>query len=162
MPQLNPEFFGPQLVWLTITFFGLYLVLSKLILPRVAEVLEARQDRIADDLDETEKLRKDSEAVLAEYEATLASAREQAHALAAETHAKVAAEADRQKAELDARLAAQAQEASARIQDARDAALENVREVAMETAKVAVEKLIGVSVADEAVRAAIDTELRAR
>lgn len=162
MPQLDPEFFGPQLVWLTITFAALYLVMARLVLPKIAGVLEARQDRIADDLDEAEKSRKDSENVLAEYEAALAEARDKAHALSAETHAKVAAEAEHRKAELDGRLATQAQEANARIQDARDAALKNVRDVSVETAKVAVEKLIGLTAADDVVQAAVNAELSTR
>jgi len=162
MPQLDPEFFGPQLVWLTITFAALYLVMARLVLPKISGVLEARQDRIADDLDEAEKSRKDSEKVLAEYEAALAEARDKAHALSAETHAKVAAEAERRKAELDGRLATQAQEANARIQDARDAALKNVRDVSVETAKVAVEKLVGLTAADDVVQAAVNAELGAR
>ncbi len=162
MPQLNPEFFGPQLVWLTITFAALYLVLARLVLPRIARVLEARQDRIADDLDQADKLRGDSETVLAEYEAALGEARDKAHALSAETHAKVAAEAERRKAELETRLAAQAQEANARIQDARDAALKNVREISVEAAKVTVEKLLRTTVSDEAVQTAVEAELAAR
>lgn len=162
MPQLNPEFFGPQLVWLAITFVALYVVLSRLVLPRIAGVLEARQNRIADDLDKAEVLGRDSETVLAEYEAALAEARDKAHALSAETHAKVAAEAERRKAELDARLAAQAAEANARIQEARDAALKNVGEISVEVAKVTVEKLIGVTVPDEAIQAAVNAELGAR
>lgn len=162
MPQLNPEFFGPQLVWLAITFVALYAVLSRLVLPRIAGVLEARQNRIADDLDKAEVLGRDSETVLAEYEAALAEARDKAHALSAETHAKVAAEAERRKAELDTRLAAQAAEANARIQEARDAALKNVGEISVEVAKVTVEKLIGVTVPDEAIQAAVNAELGAR
>jgi F-type H+-transporting ATPase subunit b len=162
MPQLNPEFFGPQLVWLAITFVALYAVLSRLVLPRIAGVLETRQNRIADDLDKAEMLGRDSETVLAEYETALAEARDKAHALSAETHAKVVAEAERRKAELDARLAAQAAEANARIQDARDAALKNVSEISVEVAKATVEKLIGVAVPDEAIQAAVNAELGAR
>jgi F-type H+-transporting ATPase subunit b len=162
MPQLNPEFFGPQLVWLTITFVALYLVLSKLVLPRITDVLEARQNRIADDLDQAEQLRKDSEKVLAEYEASLAEARDKAHALSLETHAKVATDSERRKAELESRLEAQAQEANIRIQAAKSAALANVREVSAETAQAAIEHLAGLSVSDEALHAAVDAELVTR
>lgn len=162
MPQLDPEFFGPQLVWLTITFAVLYLVMARLVLPKIADVLEGRLNRIAGDLDEADKSRKDSEKVMAEYEAALAEARNKAHALSAETHATVAAEAERRKAELDGRLATQAQEANARIQDARDAALKNVRDISIETAKVAVEKLVGLTAADDVVQAAVNAELGAR
>jgi len=162
MPQLNPEFFGPQLIWLTITFVALYLVLSKLVLPRITDVLEARQNRIADDLDEAERLRKDSEKVLAEYEASLAKARDEAHALSLETHAKVTEDAEKRKAELESRLAAQAQEANARIQAAKAEALANVREVSTETARAAVEHLVGMSVPVETLHTAVDAELATR
>jgi F-type H+-transporting ATPase subunit b len=162
MPQLDPEFFGPQLVWLTITFVALYFVLSKLVLPRIGDVLEARQSRIADDLDEAERLRKESEGVLAEYEAALTEAREQAHSLSQETHAKVAADAEKRKSELEGRLAAQAQEANARINEAKSAALTNVRDVSVEAARVAVEHLAGISIADQALQTAVDAQLAAR
>ncbi|HIF08730.1 MAG TPA: F0F1 ATP synthase subunit B' [Sneathiellales bacterium] len=162
MPQINPEFFGTQLVWLTITFVALYFVLSKLVLPRIAEVLEARQDRIADDLDEADRLRKDSERVLAEYEASLAEAREKAHAFSLETHAKMAADAERRKAELETRLAENAQKANVRIQEAKSTALANVREISAQTAQFAIERLIGISVAEDTLHAAVDAELAAR
>lgn len=162
MPQLDPEFFGPQLVWLTITFVALYLVLSKLVLPRIGDVLEARQGRIADDLDQAERLRKDSEKVLAEYEDALTEAREEAHTMSQETHAKMAAEAAKRKLALEDRLASQAKEANTRIGAAKSAALVNVREVSIEAAGMAVERLANILVTDEALHSAVDAELAAR
>ena len=48
MPQLNPEFWISQIFWLTLTFGILYLVLSKLILPKISANLEARKSQISD------------------------------------------------------------------------------------------------------------------
>ena len=58
MPQLNPLDWGPQLIWLLITFGILYVLMVKVALPRIGSVIEARADRIAKDLAEADKLRR--------------------------------------------------------------------------------------------------------
>ena len=68
MPQLDPEFWFSQIFWLTITFGVLYLVLSKLILPKISDNLESRKSQILDNLELAEKQRNDSEAKLKEFD----------------------------------------------------------------------------------------------
>ncbi len=69
MPQLEIGDFAPQIVWLVITFVSLYLISWKLILPRIGDVLDAREERITDDLEEADKLKKAAEEALSTYEA---------------------------------------------------------------------------------------------
>ena len=61
MPQLNPEFWVSQIFWLTLTFGGLYLVLSKLILPKISANLESRKSQISDNIEAADKQREESE-----------------------------------------------------------------------------------------------------
>ena len=68
MPQLNPEFWVSQIFWLTLTFGILYVVLSKLILPKISDNLESRKSQILENIEAAEKQREDSEAKLEEYE----------------------------------------------------------------------------------------------
>ena len=68
MPQLNPEFWISQIFWLTLTFGILYLVLSKLILPKISANLESRKSQILENIEAAEKQREDSEAKLKDYE----------------------------------------------------------------------------------------------
>mgnify|MGYP003315083384 CR=1 FL=1 len=55
MPQLNPEFWISQIVWLVLTFGILYVVLSKLILPKISDNLESRKSQILENIDEKNK-----------------------------------------------------------------------------------------------------------
>ena len=155
MPQLIVTDFAPQIVWLVITFAALYLVMAKVALPRIAIVLEERQDRIADDLEQAETYRNDTEAALKAYEAALAEARAGAHEIAQAMRDELAAEAARRKAEVEAELAKQLAAAEGDIRAMREAALANVEVVATEAAAAATARLLGVEIDEAAVAAAI-------
>ncbi len=155
MPQIDVATFASQIFWLTVAFVTLYCLLSRRALPRLAEVLEARQDRIAADLDEAERLRREAEAALASYEAAIAKAQDEAHALLAETQARLQAEAAGRQAELEAQLAEQLSAAEARIAEARESALKELEEAAVTVAQAAVERLAGVKVAKKTAQSAL-------
>lgn len=162
MPQFEPQFFLPQLFWLAVLFGILYLLMSRVALPRVAEVLETRQDRIAHDLDRAEDLKKQAEAVLKAYEAASAEARGKAQALLAESAAQAQAEAARRHDEVAARLARESEAAAERIARAKEDAMRQVREVAVELAAEAARKIAGVQVGADEARRAVEAALKER
>ena len=155
MPQLDPSSFPSQLIWLTISFVVLYLLMARLALPRIGEVLESRQDRIAHDLDAAASLKVGAENALAEYEASMANARSEAQGLLAQAAEERAGDEAARHTELDARIAGQLRDAEARIDQARRAAIANIGEVAGDVARSATAKLIGVEPGDDAVAAAL-------
>jgi F-type H+-transporting ATPase subunit b len=155
VPQIEVATFASQIFWLIVAFVTLYYLLSRRALPRLAEVLEARQDRIAADLDEAERLRREAEAALASYEAVIAKAQDQAHALLAETQTRLQTDAAKRQAELDARLGEQLGEAEARITEARQSALKELEEAAVTVAQTAIEHLAGVKVTKKAAQSAL-------
>ncbi len=81
MPQLNFHDFAPQLVWLLIAFVVLYLIMSRLAVPAIADTLEKRQAKIQGDLDAAEKASEDTRAAVDAYQKRLADAREEARRL---------------------------------------------------------------------------------
>ncbi len=155
MPQLDSSFFAPQLIWLAITFVILYVLMARVALPRISAVLEARQDRIAHDLDDAASLKAEAEAALAAYEASMAKSHSEAQALLAQAAEGRAGESAARQAELDARLAGQLADAEAHINEAREAAMASVGDVAGDVARSATAKLIGVEPDDAAVAAAL-------
>ena len=89
MPQLDPEFWVSQIFWLIITFGILYLVLSKLILPKISDNLETRKSQVLDNLELAEKQRNDSEAKLKEFENIILKSKTEAKNLFNESRKKL-------------------------------------------------------------------------
>ena len=143
MPQLDPTGFAPQLVWLAITFFVLYLIMSRVALPRIGQTLAAREEHISRDLADAEQLKKEAEDVQEAYEAALAEARSKAHAIALQARDDIRADLARAQADLDTKLAKQAEAADARIAEAMTTALAGLDDLAREVAEATVAQLTG-------------------
>ena len=159
MPQLDTATFAPQLVWLAITFIGLYLILARAVLPRIASVLEERQKRIDVNLEKAEALKVEAEAARAAYEKTLDEARVAAHTRLSEAADVLAREAAERHEALAGKLAQEGKEAEERIGAAMQEALKHVHTVAAEIAGAATEKLIGLKIGEQGARAAVETVL---
>jgi F-type H+-transporting ATPase subunit b len=155
MPQFNPEFYPSQIFWLAISFGLLYLILSRVALPRIGEVIEERRDRIQRDLDSAERLKAETEKALADYEKALSDARGNANAMAREMRTKLSAEVDNERGRVDNQIAAKIGEAEKRIAATKEKALVSVNEIATETAGEVVRKLIGEPVGADEVKKAL-------
>jgi F-type H+-transporting ATPase subunit b len=160
MPQFDPAVWAPQLVWLAITFVVLYLLMSKVALPRIGEVLEERELRIGENLRRAEQLKQDAEDAVASYEKTIADVRAKAAEVIREARETTAADAAKRHAELSERLAAEIAAAEERIHKARAAAIAGLRGVAVTVASAAFEKLIEQKLDAAAVTTAVDSALK--
>jgi F-type H+-transporting ATPase subunit b len=159
-PPFDATTFASQLLWLALTFVALYLLMSRVALPRVGTILENRRERIAGDLADAQRLKEQSDAAIAAFEKALADARSRAQALANETLQKQAVAAEANRKELDARLNAHIAEAEKAIATTRADAMANVQGIATEAAAAIVERLIGAAPTTQAVGAAIGNALK--
>ncbi|WP_117190817.1 F0F1 ATP synthase subunit B [Rhizobium terrae] len=154
-PPFDSTHFASQLLWLVITFGLFYLLMKKVIVPRVGGILEHRHDRIAQDLDEAARLKAEADAAVETYEKELAAARSKGHQIAetAREAAKTKAAADRAaiEAELSEKLAA----AETRIGEIKAQAFAEVGQIAEETASAIVDQLIGAKASGEDIKAAV-------
>ena len=142
-PPFDTNHFGAQLVWLAITFGALYLLMSRIALPRVAAILENRQSTISGDLDRASAMQKQADEAGKAYEKTLADAKANAQSLAQETQAKLAAETDAKRKALEADLNGQIAAAEVQIADTKARALTHVDAIAADAATAIVQQLTG-------------------
>ena len=143
MPQLDVHSFAPQLVWLAIAFVALYLVMSRLAVPRIADTLAKRQAKIQGDLDAAETASEDTRALVAAYEKRLADAREDARRLQRERAEADSAAANQRLAELGQKLGARIDEAEKRIAGQRAQVMEGIEQMATDIASDVYAKLAG-------------------
>jgi len=155
MPQFDATTFPSQLFWLVVSFALLYLLLTRIALPRISSVLEDRQRRISGDLEKAESLRVEAEEVLGEYEKAIAETRAKAQELTRQAKDESAAEAQARQDELARQTAEKGEAAEARIAEARKEALANIAEVAADVAAAATQHLVDIDVDRKAAAGAV-------
>ena len=170
LPQLDLATYSSQVFWLIISFVVLYFLVAKLAMPRIAEVLEERQERIEDDLDKAETLKKEAYQVRIEYEKALSAAREKAQDATRHAQEEIAKRSAEAESAAQVKVTVMLEEAEKRIAASKTGAegkpgdpissLE--RSVAQEVVANAVQKLIGVDVTAADIDAAIAATLEER
>ena len=161
MPQLVPEDWAPQIIWLLISFGVLYLLMVYVALPRIGKAIENRADHIARDLAAAAALSRETEEAIAAYEQALAEAKQKAHAIVEEGRAKLKAETDAERAKLDKELGKKSAEAEARIEQAKTVAMKDVNAVAADVASDIVRRLIGAAPAKAEIEKAVEAARKA-
>jgi F-type H+-transporting ATPase subunit b len=159
-PPFQKDTFASQLVSLLVAFVALYLIVSRIALPRVGSLLDERQKAIEGDLAGAQELRDASDAALTAYERELAEARSRAHLISAETREKLNAASDAERKTLEGRLTRKLAEAEKTIAATREAAMSNVRGIATEAAAEIVQRLAGVLPDRKSVEGAVDASLK--
>ena len=159
MPQLDVSTFTPQLFWLAVWFVVLYLLMAKIGLPRIAVAIDARRQRREDDLARAARLKTEAEAANTAFLQTMATARAEAQALLKETGDRLAIEAARRQRDLATALAEQIAAAEQRIAATKDAALTEVRGIAIDVGRAVVEKLTGSPPEAASLAAAVDRSI---
>ena len=159
-PPFQKDTFASQLVSLLIAFVALYVIVSRIALPRVGGVIDARQNAIDGDLAAAQKLKDESDAALKAYEAELAAARSRAQAIGTETRDRLNAAAEAERKALEDQLATKLVAAEKTIAETRESAMSNVRGIASDAASAIVQQLTGKKPDAKSLKSALDASLK--
>ena len=156
MPQLNPEFWISQIFWLTLTFGILYVVLSKLILPKISANLELRKSQIQENIEAAEKQRESSESKLKEYDGIVLKSKLEAKNIFKDARDKVLKDINSKKETLDKQINEEIKKAEQEIQVLKKSAPEKINKIAIETSSELMKKLIGADVNNSSISAIVN------
>ncbi|MDA7805771.1 F0F1 ATP synthase subunit B [Candidatus Pelagibacter sp.] len=156
MPQLNPEFWVSQIFWLIFTFGILYVVLSKLILPKISANLETRKSQILENIEAAEQQREESEQKIEEYEKIVQSSKNEAKNHFKQAREKVLKDIGVKKETLEKELDEEVNKAEIEIKTFRDNAPEKIKKIAEETSSDLLQELIGAEVNSSSISAIVE------
>ena len=156
MPQLNPEFWVSQIFWLILTFGILYIILSKLILPKISANLELRKSQIQENIEAAEKQRESSDAKLKEYDNIILKSKVEAKNIFKDAREKVIKDINSKKKTLDKQIDEEIKKAEQEIEVLRKNAPEKISKIAIETSAQLVKKLIGAEINNSSISAIVN------
>ena len=156
MPQLNPEFWISQIFWLTITFGILYVILSKLILPKISANLESRRSQISDNIEAADKQREESESKLKEYDEVISKSKIEAKNIFYQVREKILRDINTKRKVLDKQIDEEVQRVEEEIKILRLEAPIKIKKIAIETSSELVQKLIGTEINNSSISAIVD------
>lgn len=160
MPQLNPEFWISQIFWLTLTFGTLYIILSKLILPKISANLELRKSQIQENIEAAEKQRKESEIKLKEYDEIILKSRIKANDIFKDSREKVIKDINIKKEALDKQIDEEIKKVEKEINQLKETSPEKINKIAIEISSDILKKLIGADVNNSSISAIVNDLLK--
>ncbi|MBF9043468.1 F0F1 ATP synthase subunit B' [Rhodobacterales bacterium HKCCE4037] len=161
MPQLDFATFDNQILWLVIALIAIFLILSKVALPRISAVIAERQGTLTNDLAAAEDLKRQATEAEESYNTALANARAEAQKIAEETRADIQAQLQTEIDKADAEIAAKTAESTDRIAEIQAGAVATAEEVARDVAAEIVRALApGQDVDTSAIEAAVSSRVQ--
>ena len=160
MPQLNPEFWVSQIFWLVLTFGLLYIILSKLILPKISNNLESRKSQILENIETAEKQREESEKKVKEFEKIILESKIEAKNYFNEARQKILEDITFKKNSLDKDIDDEISAAEQEIKNLKTASSEKIKNIAIETSSELIKQLIGEEANNSSISAIVEEQSR--
>ena len=156
MPQLNPEFWFSQIFWLIITFGIMFILLSKLILPKISENLEIRKAQILENIEAAEKQREESDKKLKEYEKLISNSKNEAKTYFNKAREEIIKDVDKKRENLEKEINEEINDVEKEILHLKNKSPEKIRKIAVETSADLVKQLIGAEVNNSSISAIVE------
>ena len=160
MPQLNPEFWVSQIFWLVLTFGLLYIILSKLILPKISNNLESRKSQILENIETAEKQREENEKKVKEFEKIILESKIEAKNYFNEARQKILEDITFKKNSLDKDIDDEISAAEQEIKNLKTASSEKIKNIAIETSSELIKQLIGEEANNSSISAIVEEQSR--
>ena len=162
MPQLNPEFWTSQIFWLILVFSILYLVIWKVFLPKIAYSIENRKSKVANDIQEAQKLKEKAEGKLKEYNQIIENSKKEASKIFEENKKKLDLDIENKKNKFNKEIEEEIKTAEKEIKNLKKNSVENIKKIAIETSEEIMKQIIDTEVNKSNVSAIVDEAVKAK
>jgi len=156
MPQLNPDYWVSQIFWVILIFGTLYIILWRIILPKINENLENRKSQILTDLDEAQELKNQSEKKISEYNMILSKAKQEAKKILDRTRKKVNRDIENKKNKFNLEIGNEIKKAEKEMKTLKLSSIKDINKIAIEVSSEIVRKIVGTEVNASSVSAIVE------
>tara|TARA_Y100001935_G_C17229040_1_gene469371 strand:- start:424 stop:915 length:492 start_codon:yes stop_codon:yes gene_type:complete len=161
MPQLNPEFFLSQLFWLVVFFSFLLLFLWRVSLPRIAKVLEKRQNTIDENLTSAKELQEQALEIESNINKQLNKAKQDTDAQIKETILSLQDDVTSKLVKLDKDLEDKILKSEKEIIKNRDNEIKNIDKEILNITKITISKITNIDISDNEINSIIKSQKEA-
>ncbi len=158
MPQLNPEFWISQIFWLIITFGILFIVLTKVILPKISDNLETRKSQILENIETADRQKEESQKKIDEYEKIILDSKLKAKSYFNEAREKILEDINKKRAALEKDLDEEIDEVEKELSDLKNKSGVKINKIAAETSAELIKELIGEEVNSSSIAAIVEDQ----
>lgn len=149
MPQLNPEFFISQLFWLFVFFSFLFIFLWRISLPRIATVLEKRQNLINDNLAVAKELQEKAQSIEKDINSEISKAKQSNNDQIKDTILTLQSEMTSKLKSLDTELEDKIARSEKEIIKNRDEQMKNLDQEIINITKITVSKISDLDISND-------------
>ena len=158
MPQLNPEFWISQIFWLIITFGILFIVLTKVILPKISDNLETRKSQILENIETADKQKEESQKKINEYEKIILDSKLKAKNYFNEAREKILVDINKKRTTLEKDLDEEIGGVEKELSDLKNKSGGKINKIAAETSAELIKELIGEEVNSSSIAAIVEDQ----
>ena len=158
MPQLNPEFWISQIFWLIITFGILFIILTKVILPKISDNLETRKSQILENIEIADRQKEESQKKIDEYEKIILDSKVKAKNYFNDAREKILDDINKKRTALEKDLDEEIGGVEKELSDLKNKSGEKINKIAAETSAELIKELIGEEVNSSSIAAIVEDQ----
>ena len=156
MPQLDPTYWASQAFWLILVFSVLYVSVAKFYLPKIKKNLDDRENKIKEDLDEANELKRLSEKKLAEYDLIMENSKKEISKTILEAKKKLSDDIEMKKSAIEKEIEIEMTKTQKDIFDLKKSSIKSINSISKEIAANIIEKIVGDKLNESSIQASID------
>ena len=156
MPQLDPTYWASQAFWLILVFSILYISIARFYLPKIKKNLNDRENKIKEDLDEANELKKLSEKKLAEYDLIMENSKKEISKTILEAKKKLSDDIGVKKSSIEKEIEIEITKTQKDILNLKKNSIKSINNISKEIAANIIEKIVGDKLNESSIQASID------
>jgi len=156
MPQLNPEFWIAQIFWLVIIFITLYVIIWKLVLPKISDSIENRKKHIINDLNEAQKLKENAEKKLEKYQEVIQESKNQAKKVLMGSNKKLEDDIEKKKEQFEKEIESELFKSEQQITKFKKSSIEHINKIAVDLSNEIIKNTLGSEINMSSLKAIVE------